>query len=214
MTPSPIMPASVAIVRLMVAFAVATALAAAPDALWASAPPHGTWVDGQGGSCELACRNAGQEAFRSGFYNKTQTPFTICRAPVDARHDLASRPGFQHQSGSPNLCKIQSFEPQRRYDCLCAPPIAKEKLHGTWVDNDRSSCDLACGARKLDAFRSGHYSTTQTHYPICRGQLHWAPHVAGRPGFQHQAGSPNLCKIQGFARDEVSDRHDCLCASR
>jgi hypothetical protein len=111
-------PALITTVKFVAMLAAVIVLAAAIEPLWANAPPHGMWVDGQGGSCDLACKAQGHEAFRAGFH-KGQTPYTICRAPLSARNDLASRPGFQHQAGSPSLCKIQSFEPQRRYDCLC-----------------------------------------------------------------------------------------------
>jgi hypothetical protein len=91
------------------------------------------------------------------------------------------------------------------------------RLHGTWVKGQTSSCELACGSRGLDAFRSGHYGTTSTHYTICRYQAGYISEFAGRPGFQHQAGSPNRCKIHGYLSSleaEGTSTYDCLCAPR
>src|SRR5258706_15690552 len=61
----------------------------------------GLWVDGQGGSCELACSAVGHEAWRSGHYKTTNSDYTICRVKENFPGiiEFASRPGFQHQQG-------------------------------------------------------------------------------------------------------------------
>lgn len=126
---SSLKPALFATANIVTPFAVVIALATAIAPIEASAP-HGVWIDGQGGSCDLVCRAQGREAFRTGHYHignqlggpqytRTERHFTICRAPLSAQPSLASRPGFQEQTGSPNVCKIQSFDAQRHFDCLC-----------------------------------------------------------------------------------------------
>lgn len=126
---SSLKPALFATANIVTPFAVVVAIAAAIAPIEASAP-HGMWIDGQGGSCDLVCRGQGRQAFRTGRYHNTysmgsplisgtERHYTICRAPLSAQASLAGRPGFQEQTGSPNVCKIQSSDPQRTYDCLC-----------------------------------------------------------------------------------------------
>lgn len=123
---------------------------------------------------------------------------------------------------------------------MTAASLDAEEPHGFWVDGQGSSCDLACGAEKREAFRSGHYASTEGHYTICRIPLdyignpngdYYGGQLRGRPGFQHQAGSPNVCKVHGIdgwptTKGKGGDRtegnltkgwrrqYDCLCADR
>ncbi len=113
----PKMPALLKSILLVGAFvlglAIAVAVTNAGDRWWSDA----FWVSGKGSSCDLACGAAFStkklEAFRSGHYLDSETHYTICRTMV------GKRPGFQHQAGSPNVCKVHGFEPARDYECLC-----------------------------------------------------------------------------------------------
>ena|SRR5258706_8230717 len=88
----------------------------------------------------------------------------------------------------------------------------KPNTYGVWVINvNRSSCDLACRADGHNgAFIAGQYKDSGGNYSICR----WSTITAddylefGRPGFQHQEGSPDVCKVQGKGS---TTRFDCLC---
>lgn len=95
----------------------------------AATEPYGMWVPAHATSCELACRARRAKAFVAGQYNDNGGDYTICRAPygrsgVPADDADAGRPGFQHQKGSPNVCKIQSRSQINDFDCLCVAPTA------------------------------------------------------------------------------------------
>lgn len=106
----------------------------------------GIWLDGSGKSCQLVCKANGRTAWVSGRYRDShqiaglpgESDYVVCR--VRANHPsrkYATRPGFQHQSGSPNVCKVQgvpldeggsakintadvvSAEVLSLYECLC-----------------------------------------------------------------------------------------------
>lgn len=98
---------------------------------------------------------------------------------------------------------------------------------GTWVDGSRKSCELACRATGRLAWVTGRYRDSD--YVICRVRADYPDRkYATRPGFQHHAGSPNVCKVQGLnvrpdgagrawlgnpdlVSDEVLWRFECLC---
>ena len=87
---------------------------------------------------------------------------------------------------------------------------------GQWLDGSRSSCRLICQVAGLRAWNT--YRFQNDDYVVCRVKPSYpVPDYAGRPGFQHQAGSPNVCKVFGVDRgpslvsDEVLSSYDCLC---
>jgi hypothetical protein len=80
---------------------------------------------------------------------------------------------------------------------------------GVWVTAFKSSCDLVCRAEGRSPFIAGQYrGNLPGNYLICRWRDAGTPAEVGRPGFQHQEGSPNVCKVQGRGSTE---RFDCLC---
>jgi hypothetical protein len=107
----------------------------------------GLWLDGTRSSCSLICRAAGHQAWKAGYYRRkpgrTDYDFVICRVRADyPDRRYAGRPGFQQQSGSPNVCKVQGLKEKPdgagsawlanmdlvsdevlwRYECLCTSP--------------------------------------------------------------------------------------------
>lgn len=106
----------------------------------------GIWIDGSGKSCHLVCKANGHTAWVAGRYRDShqivglpdESDYVVCRVKADyVTRRYASRPGFQHQSGSPNVCKVQgvamdegggaklanpgvqSAEVLTLYECLC-----------------------------------------------------------------------------------------------
>lgn len=114
--------------KLAISVATVFALLAPVGAAHAE-EPWGMWVPAHATSCELACRASRARAFVAGQYNDNGGDYTVCRAPygrsgTPADNADAGRPGFQHQKGSPNVCKIQSRSPLNDFDCLCLAPTA------------------------------------------------------------------------------------------
>jgi hypothetical protein len=89
----------------------------------------GNWVEGSNQSCIEVCQASGLTAFMAGHYGSDHaTPenhYTICRirpaATATSGTAYSSRPGFQHQKGSPWTCRVWGLNYTRSqlYQCLC-----------------------------------------------------------------------------------------------
>lgn len=82
--------------------------------------PKGYWIAAIESSCELVCRAHGRGPFVAGQYNDGGGNYLVCRGRwVGASSPTRGRPGFQHQEGSPNVCKVQGASALKSFDCLC-----------------------------------------------------------------------------------------------